>query len=174
MRRPQARGGFTLLELMLAMLIGGAILSAGGVLMARVIRANAEAAEHLRGVVGLGRLGEQFRRDVHASTAATVVETAGQPQRLRLRLSGDVEVEYAPAPGCVLRTEAAGGQQRSRDAFVVGSMKALGFQVPVDASGAVSIVIGRPARRPGLEDVVSGKFEITAIARRADTSERKP
>ena len=164
MNRPAAtRAGSTLVELLIAIMIGAAMLGVTGTLLARVIHANSAAADHLRGVVALGALGDQFRRDVHATATATVDEADGQPPRLRLTMADGAAVVYEIDPSGLRRMESTAGEPERREAFTLSGMKILGFTADTAASGAISIVIGRLAALPSGE-AVSGQFEMTALA----------
>lgn len=159
------RAGSSLVELLIAIVIGASILGVLGTLMSRVMAANSAAADHLRGVVALSTLGRQFRDDVHATSAAAVQQTDGQPTRLRLSLVGGETVEYEIASERLRRTESADSSPERHETFSLPSMRVTGFQADAAGSGEISIVIGRLAGRPG-EDVVTGQFEITALAPR--------
>ena len=169
MKRPTTnRAGSSLVELLIAIVIGASMLAVLGTLMSRVMAANSAATDHLRGVVTLGTLGRQFRDDVHATSAATVQQTDGQMNRLRLSLVGGETVEYEIASERLRRTETADSSPERHETFSLPGMRVTGFKADSPGSGEISIVIGRLAGRPG-EDIVTGQFEITALAPRGHT-----
>jgi type II secretory pathway pseudopilin PulG len=158
-RRKQA--AFTLLELLLAILLGAAVMTVAIGLLARVIGASSAAADHLRGVVTLNRLGQQFRDDVHAASQAAV-ETA-QRRAVRLVLTrGSDRIVYEVDPSDLLRREETAGRDARHEVYVLPGMKVLDFSAAA-AGGPVSITIGRTAPRPDGGTVISGQFELTAV-----------
>jgi hypothetical protein len=173
-KRARAHWGHTLVELLIAMVMGAAILSIAGTLVARMIASNSAAGEHLRGVVALSALGQQFRRDVHATTSAVAGDEDDQPPRLTLNLADGSRVEYEALAAGLLRAQKSDAQSQRRELFALRGMKVLDFKADHADRGEISIVIGRLAQRPGDESVVAGQFEITAVAPRPQREETRP
>jgi prepilin-type N-terminal cleavage/methylation domain-containing protein len=170
MKRPMAmtqpktrRTGMTLIEVATAMAIGVVLLGLAVTMLARVIAANATAGEHLEGIVVLDRLGEQFRRDVHASASAKVGNGAAAPERISLTACDGSQVEYEIASSGLRRTKNAPGQPPSREVFVLPGMKVLPWKENTDANGEVSLWIGRVAHRTGDDETINGQFAIRAF-----------
>ena len=61
------RAGFALVEMMIVMAIGTVLVGVLAATLSKVIAANGRASDHLEALVGMQRLAEQFRRDVHAA-----------------------------------------------------------------------------------------------------------
>lgn len=157
--RATTNSGYTLVELMIAMMIGGAILAVAGTITSGVIASNSAAADHLHGVAALADLGHVFRGDVHATTRAA----AGPPLTLALTLADASEIKYEVSAAGVSRTRAVDGKAVSQEAFHLRGMRVLGFKAN-DPSGQIAIVVGRAVSRPGEDDLVVGQFEISAVA----------
>ena len=172
-RRAARHAGYTLVELLVALAIGAGMLSLAGTLLARAIAANAAATDHMRGVVALGALGQQFRRDVHATSGAATSAVDGQPARLLMNLPDGGRIEYEISAAGLVRTQTSDGQPRRRESFSLPGMKALGFKADPTADGEVSIFLGRLSGRPDDASDLSGRFEITAVVPRGGREERK-
>jgi type II secretory pathway pseudopilin PulG len=155
------RGGMTLIEIIVAMTIATAMIGLLAAAVSRVMMASAAAHEHLRTVVTLGRLGEQFRRDAHASHRSTVDASNDQAARLTLEAGPNRTVEYEITPQGLRRVASTADKATQRELFVLPGMKFLGWKSDED-SRFVSLVIGRLAR-PGSEDpTLGGRFSIDA------------
>ena len=74
----------TLIEMLIAILVGGAILASTASLVSKVIAANSAAAHHLHSTQAIGELGRQFRDDIHR--AKTIAINQGESPRLTLEL----------------------------------------------------------------------------------------
>jgi prepilin-type N-terminal cleavage/methylation domain-containing protein len=159
MNSPRSRTGYTLIELLIAMTIGTALMGTLAVLMARILSSNAAVKEHLQSVAALGRLGEQFRRDVHAATAA---EVDGEVRRLRLDAPGRESIEYEICDAGLNRVVLRAGQAQAREQFVLAGMKVLGWNENSASTGELALELGRLARQDQDEPTVSSTFSITA------------
>jgi prepilin-type N-terminal cleavage/methylation domain-containing protein len=110
------RRGFTLVELLVV--IGGVAVTLGMcvALLHSLLRLDRAARLHLAETTAVGRLGRQFRQDVHAASRAK--EDAS---RLELALSAPDEriVEYEVRPGALLRVERKGDQVVRRESYRV-------------------------------------------------------
>jgi type II secretory pathway pseudopilin PulG len=158
MKRPS---GIALVEVILAMSIASAVVGMLAAVVSRMVTANVASQEHLRTVVTLGRLGEQFRRDVRASRLATFEEDNEQPPRLKLAGEADRAIEYQITPAGLERVVRLAGEAERREPFVLPGMKFLGWNTEDDGR-TVSLIVGRLAR-PGSEDPTLGsRFSIVA------------
>ena len=155
------RIGMTLVEVVVAMTIGTAVIGLLAAAVSRVIQSNAAAQEHLQTVVTLGRLGEQFRRDAHAATAATIEEGKDQPARLKFAAEADRTIEYEVTPAGLARVVSGGGKTEHRDLYVLAGMKALGWKLDEDGR-AISLDLARLARPQTDDPTLRGRFSIVA------------
>lgn len=158
--RSKTRSGMTLIELLVAILVGGAILASTATLVSKVIAANSAAAEHLHSMQAIGELGRQFRHDAHQATSVTIAE--GESPTLILQLDDGIRVEYQAATAGVAREHAAEKQAPRRETYSLGSFKLLGIRRDANDSRAVQLVIGRVVTHVDAQ-MVHGQFAITAI-----------
>ena len=91
-RAIRAQSGMTLIEMLVAIVVGGAILASTATLVSKVVAANSAASEHLHSMQAIGELGRQFRHDVHRATNITIAED--ESPRLTLNLDDGSRVEY--------------------------------------------------------------------------------
>lgn len=168
MKRPS---GITLVEVILAIVIATSVMGVLAAVVSRMIASNAAAHEHLRTVVTLGRLGEQFRRDAHASHRATIEESNDEPARLTLHGEGSIEYEITPAG--LERVATNAGRPEHRDLFVLPGMKFLGWQMDDDGR-EISLVIGRLARPQSEDATLGGRFSIVASLAGRESSVPSP
>jgi prepilin-type N-terminal cleavage/methylation domain-containing protein len=163
MKRPIRRtSGFTLIELLVALAMGTALMGTLAAVVSRVLVANAAAGEHLEGIVALGRLGEQFRSDVHAASAANLEKESGQIRRLRLEGPDGERVEYEIVETGLRRAASRSGEVKSREMFVLAGMKVLGWNEDFQTTGAVSLLVGRLARRGDDNAAIRNQFSVAA------------
>ena len=93
------RRGTMLVEVMTCMVIGMILIGVITTIFVRVVVMDPAAREHLATTTTLGRLAEQFRRDVHAALDAT--PTAANPlvPQLSLQGPGDLRIEVGVLHG---------------------------------------------------------------------------
>ena len=102
------RRGFTLIELVVVMGAMAAVLAAAAMLVHFVLQLDAEVRQRTHVVVSLGRLAEQFRRDVHQARGEPVV--ASNHREAELHLPGGRIVKWRiDEQGRPIRTEQASG-----------------------------------------------------------------
>jgi hypothetical protein len=119
-------------------------------------------------------LGRQFRDDVHTRKAAAAQTVDGRTNLVLTDADGG-RVEYAISSWGLRRTRTpGGGQPLASEPFFLPGMKVLEFKAGAGGSGEVAIVLARVAPRPGDEGVVTGQFEIVAIASRDATNASDP
>ncbi len=167
------RPGIMLVEVLLAMVVATALIGMLAAVVSRMISANAAAQEHLRTVVTLGRLGEQFRRDVRASHHATFEEANDQPARLKLDDDADRSIEYEITPAGLERVVSSDGETEQRELFVLPGMKFLGWNMEDDGR-AVSLIVGRLARPRRNDATLRGRFSIVASLAKHESPATSP
>lgn len=165
MSRTRPHAGYTLIELLITIVIGASILAAGMSLLVQAIRANAAGADHMRTVMNLGRLAEQFRADVHDSRTLVARPAAeGRPALLTLTADDGSQVDYVLSTDALTRTRSANDRVVERDTYPLATMRAMSVRAD-QASGEAAIVLERITHAPG-GDVALGKFELLAVAAR--------
>jgi prepilin-type N-terminal cleavage/methylation domain-containing protein len=152
------RSGLTLIELLVGILVGGAVLASAATLMSRTLAANSTAATHLHSIQAIGELGRQFRADVHQATS---VDIAQDQPRLTIDLDDGSRVAYQASSAGVAREQTWAGQPPRREAYALGAFELL--EVRRDgASPALQLVLGRVATHDDAT-IVQGCFAITAM-----------
>lgn len=167
------RRGMTLLEVMWCVTFATALLSLTALVVSRTMRASARAADHREALVVLDRLGEQFRRDVHAAGSA-VVETVGErPVKLRLADAQDEVVEYEIAAGAIRRVVTDATGKTRRDSFAAPGFPFVGWRLDLE-SRLVTLDVGRLARTDGEARPPAAQFEIVAALGPPSTERGRP
>ena len=117
------RKGFSLVEVLVAVTVGSVLLAVAVGLLYALIEMDRTSREHLRLRIAAARLGDQFRRDVHAAVRLTGPQegAAGNGAEAtaawELDLPPDRAVEYRLEEASLLRTERAGGEVVRREWF---------------------------------------------------------
>jgi hypothetical protein len=164
----------TLVELMVAMFVATALVGMLAAIVSRILLANATAREHLQTVVTIGRLGEQFRRDVHAAQSASLVEANDAPPRLKLSNDAQRTIEYEISPSGLARVAVTAGKPVARELFVLPGMKFLDCKID-EGSRHVSLSIGRLSRPQSDAATVAGQFSlVAALAQTEPASDKSP
>jgi type II secretory pathway component PulJ len=159
------RTGMGLVEVVIAMAVATAMVGLLAATVSRMMLASEQSHEHLRTMVTLGRLGEQFRRDVHAAGSATIADAQGdQPGRLVLEGSGR-QVAYAVEFDAIERVATATGEAPRRERFALGGLKFLGWKVD-DERREVSVALAPLARRGTQSGETRGQFPLSALLAR--------
>lgn len=161
--RAKSSAGYTLVEVMVAMTISAGLLTLVVTLLVRMIAANSAAEDHLHGVIGLTRLGEQFRRDACDATNAVITEVDGRVDCLTMTLGDESQVAYEIAPAVVVRRKSSADQLVHREGYRLGPVKPIGFSADAAGTGEVSITLARVTARQGEADVENGRFKIRGI-----------
>jgi prepilin-type N-terminal cleavage/methylation domain-containing protein len=113
------RRGFSLIELIVAMVIASTIFGLSVELLMLAKRETATGRERTMSAANLLRLGEQFRADVHAADTVSEAIKAGDRVLWTIEMPDDERVEYAPNADGLHRTEYRGDKVHARDVFVV-------------------------------------------------------
>lgn len=154
------RSGMTLIEMLVAILVGGAILASTATLVSKVIAANSAASEHLHSMQAIGELGRQFRNDVHRATNIAIAED--ESPRLTLDLDDGSRVEYGGTATGIDRQQTTEKQPPRRESYPLGPFELLAIRRNSDESRAVQLVIGRVAPHVDAQ-IVQGQFVIAAV-----------
>jgi len=126
MRRRQ---GFTLIEMLVIIAAGTAMMAVGLGLLHMLLQLEQGAREEARRQTALGRLADRFRGDVHAAGRFAAIDAAGTPG-WRFSLDENRTVEYRAGRREVIRTEFAGDDAVARESYVL----------PSDASVSIGLV----------------------------------
>lgn len=146
------RRGLTLIELLVAMAGASAILGMAVAMVYTLLEADRAGRQRMHVGESLGRLAEQFRRDVHAAEAVAPLAPAGGQQPSpgwQLRLDDGRSVRYGVREGKLIRSEHLGGKAVRQDSFALPHGATM--SVRPDAGGpprAVRLSI-EPAAAPG-------------------------
>jgi type II secretory pathway component PulJ len=108
--------GFTLIEMLVIMTGVSAVLGLCVVTIQLLMRVSSDAQERRGAAAALGRLAEQFRKDVHGWDDAQLRMSA----ELRLGDGRRVSVTYTARDGRVERLESTGAQVVRHDAYALG------------------------------------------------------
>ena len=154
MKRPAA---VTLLEMVVAMALTGAVLGLAGVLFARLLSGDQAGARHATRTAGLERLAAQWRSDVHAASAVMLEPAEPQPATLaRLTIAGR-DVVYEALDNAVTRRESLSGSTIADEVYRLGDARVEGFTLGGDANARILRLalrhFGPLARRPVDEGV---------------------
>jgi type II secretory pathway component PulJ len=136
------RGGHSLVELLIAMLLVGTVLGTLALSLHRMFRAEQRISDHL--VLGseLERLATQLRTDTHASLAASVgavaedaeVEDAeaGRDDRLTLVQADDRQIEYRITEEQIERVVSEAGRHVHRETYRLAAEVHAAWQLQED------------------------------------------
>jgi type II secretory pathway pseudopilin PulG len=162
MKRHTRRSGITLVEMVVAITVGAVLMGLLGATVSRVLVANSLAGEHLEGLVALGQVAQQFRRDVHSATHAEVKNAAGSPQRLVLDADDGSQIEYQIEPTGLRRTVTQSGSVKHRETFILPGMKVIGWNDDFQTTGELALIVGWVARQGHDDGTLRNRFPIRA------------
>lgn len=157
--------GTMLVEVMVCMVIGMMLVGVITTVFVRVVVMSPAAREHLETTTTLGRLAEQFRRDVHAALEATPSTADAPAPRLSFRGPDDVRIEYELAADGLRRTRFEGDQVSQREHFVLGAVKVTGWEVET-SNREVSLIIARLSQRE-VDDAATVRYQFPITAKLA-------
>jgi Tfp pilus assembly protein PilE len=155
------RTGTTLIEMLTVLTFAAVLISVLSTLMSRVLVANSASEGHLGDLATLGRLGEQFHRDVHAANQFSLDKT-GQWQKLHLSLPEGSEVRYEIVPSGVSRVFTRPGESAAREVFVMKDLRALGWNDDSQQSGQLALQVARLRPTPYGEAETGRAFSVVA------------
>jgi type II secretory pathway component PulJ len=131
------RGGHSLVELLIAMLLVGTVLGTLALSLHRMFRAEQRISDHL--VLGseLERLATQLRTDTHASLAASVGAVAedaeaGRDDRLTLVQADDQQIEYRITEEQIERVVSEAGRHVHRETYRLAAEVHAAWQLQED------------------------------------------
>ncbi|MGA2616452.1 MAG: hypothetical protein ABSF26_02510 [Thermoguttaceae bacterium] len=104
------RRGQSLVEMVVVMTVATAVSGVAIALLGAVLQLDGTARGQTRWVSSMGRLSEQFRRDVHQASAAAAVREADKAA-LRLQLPQGRSVVYRLERGGIVRREQTGPKE---------------------------------------------------------------
>jgi prepilin-type N-terminal cleavage/methylation domain-containing protein len=114
-----ARRGFSLIEAIVAMVVGSTIFGISVELLALATRETSTGRDRSLSTETLSRLAEQFRGDVHAAEAVSQAKKGAGQILWTLKMPDDKRVEYEPRADGLRRTEYSGDKVHARDAFAL-------------------------------------------------------
>jgi prepilin-type N-terminal cleavage/methylation domain-containing protein len=148
---PTRRGGFSLIEMLVAMVVGAAILTMMIVLLSRLIVANGAQREHAGRSGALADLAAQLRGDARAASGLAAIDPQDSSRRLVLQLAPGRRIDYEIADGVLKRSLREGDTVLARNTLAVPGARIEKFTiekltVEPGAQGAlVSLVVERPS-----------------------------
>lgn len=160
------RRAIMLVELLFGLLVAAGVVIILGLVMTRLFAFNTQAQEHHKFLANLGRLSQQFRRDVHSATGATL-EAGKTPDTAAEKLAlavGSRTVIYSLAAGSVERAVSEGEKIAAREVFELPGFKPLALDLDQHRR-EVELTIGRLAHPTDSASEVSGRFSILAVLR---------
>lgn len=155
------RRGFTLVEVLIAMLLGSAALGLLTTTMAAVLRRADSAGNHLEAMTGLARLAEQLRRDVHQASSARAVTEMHKPDVLKLQRPDGVSLAYRECPGGVLRESIRDEMVTARERFALPGLEVAHWTAAASPGEQVVLELDRDAAL-GTGPGAQGRFTISA------------
>jgi len=155
------RRGFTLVEVLVAMLLGSAALGLLTTTMAAVLRRADSAGNHLDAMTGLARLAEQLRRDVHQASSARAVSEIRKPDFLKLEGPDGISVAYRECPGGVLRESSRDETVTARERFALPGIEVAHWTAATSPGEHVVLELDREAAL-GTSPGAQGRFTISA------------
>jgi len=109
------RPGYSLIEVIVVMVTASTMMAVTVALLYGLLRAERGTRDHIRHSTALGRLADQFRRDVHAAVAPPAAEERGW----RLVLAPGETVVYRAEPGRMDRLRKTGENLQQRESFAL-------------------------------------------------------
>jgi hypothetical protein len=115
--RRAARRGLSIIEAIVAMVVGSTIFGISVELLALATRETSTGRDQSLSTATLSRLAEQFRGDVHSAEAVSQAKKGDGQILWTLKMSEDKRVEYEPRDDGLRRTEYRGDKVHDRDVF---------------------------------------------------------
>jgi type II secretory pathway pseudopilin PulG len=144
----QRSRGTTLVELLVVISVCSVIMSASGVLLHGMYRADKETRQAIATDATVARFSLQFRRDAHASDEVSLVtDTGGKTAGVMFRATGQPSTEYRWQGTEIIRTVKESDKPVHRDSFRFGVGTSVTWQLPPSGSQLVAVQISRLPRR---------------------------
>jgi len=146
------RCGYSLIELMVVLTVSTTVLGVAAVMLHTLMQVQKDSREQLLYHATLGRLGRQFRRDVHAADGFRPPEAGShgnRPAAWQLDFKPDRVVRYSIEWGSLIRSEQIGGTLSRREVFRLPADRAVSIRLQAEAEPAiVSLSITRGSSQP--------------------------
>jgi type II secretory pathway pseudopilin PulG len=137
-----------LVELLVVISVCSVIMSASGVLLHGMYRADKETRQAIATDATVARFALQFRRDAHASDEASLVtDTGGKTAGVMFRAAGRPSTEYRWQGTEIIRTVKESDKNVHRDSFRFLLGTSVAWQLPPSGSQVVAVQISRLPRR---------------------------
>jgi len=144
----QRSRGTTLVELLVVISVCSVIMSASGVLLHGMYRADKDTRQAIAIDASVARFSLQFRRDSHVADEVSVVnEAGGKTAGIVFRAAGQPSTEYRWQGTDVARTVKESDKIVHRDSFRFGPGTSVTWQLPPSGSRLVAVQISRVPRR---------------------------
>jgi prepilin-type N-terminal cleavage/methylation domain-containing protein len=113
--------GFTLIEMLVVVTVGAALLATTATLLYAIMRSNETALDALQENAEINRFVEQFREDAHAAIEITLAKGAlkNSPVEWSGKMQDGRTVVYRSTPGEILRIELKGADTAGRESFAL-------------------------------------------------------
>jgi type II secretory pathway component PulJ len=147
----RARRGYSLIELLVAITAGTAVMAVAVSLLAMLLGVDGQVRRRSLARAALDRLADQFRRDVHAALDLKPVDNppADPAQEWQLQLPSDRTVRYRLRAGEVQRIEQAGGKPQAVESYAIHPDAGAAIQVDRDSRPpTVSLRFTQESPRP--------------------------
>lgn len=165
--RIACRLGVSLVELLIAMTIGSAVMAMGLGLLHLMLQTEHTLAKSLQRRQTVSQLSQAFRQDVHAARSVESIprDDGQEAAGLRLKLSADRQVRYTAKDHVIRRVETEGEKTRQRAEFRFSAGSVISFQT--ETPPRVALVIESPNKtvtrnRQSGSDVPTRKLTIQA------------
>jgi prepilin-type N-terminal cleavage/methylation domain-containing protein len=147
------RRGFTLMEMLVVITVGSALLGTTVATLVTLHRTNGTFNDDVHSIAAIHLLARQFRDDAHAAINTAALEDKDGVAGRRFEMAPDHVVAYEFRGGVIDRIETVGGIVQSRDSFFLptGSVASTAAAANADA-GIVALVIV-PATPPASASV---------------------
>jgi len=147
------RRGYSLIEILVVITVGSVMLGVAVAMLHTLMQVQEDSREWLRYHTTLGRLGRQFRCDVHAAVGFQPPEAkpgGDPPTPWQLDFKPDRVVRYRVDQRGLIRTEQTGGNLLRREAFWLPDDRAVSIRLQAETRPPiVSLSITSGAGGPG-------------------------
>ena len=130
------RRGVMLIEVVIVATCSTVLLGIACALLYSVLKIDHGAREQVRTTAVVGRLAEQFRRDVHHAVRA--VPDEAKSQTIELRLAGGAAVAYRIEPGQIVRREEGRGAAVREECFALPQESTAAFELRNQAAASIA------------------------------------
>jgi prepilin-type N-terminal cleavage/methylation domain-containing protein len=139
------RAGYTLIEMIVAITMSGAILAVAAGVLHGLLTSDKNGQQHMVRHQSLARLATDFRNDAHAALEADFSKASQLEFTLPER---DRKIRYREAPDGLVREEQSGGAVRHREAYRLSEAVKIEFLKESSSPALLSLRI-HTGTRPG-------------------------